>query len=918
MRRNGLIIALLSLTGLGATVSVPRTEQLRSSSTVRRDKISIRASRPNGDVEVVRMSKAPAEAEFSAFPTVAPSESIAAQNGPALAAPTNDSCASPETITGSLPVSTPFDTLDTVQAGDGPVHNALVPGGCVDPGFVSDGGGMDHDLWFCWNSTYEGPVQVDTCTSGGTDTRLAVYAGCACPANDSNLLTCNDDGCVMSLQSQVTFDATLGQDYMIRVGRFPGDSGVTGTDGTLTIDSLAPPCDLPAPNCQEPGQDAATDAIRSDTSGTTFDRLLADDFTPAVNGDVTEVCWWGMYVGPGPNPGTIANCPNPMVDPNFSDKFSIRYYGDAGGIPGDLIAGPFQPPRCSNFPSQSCDTDDDCKACSLVPTVPCATSADCQPFSGECIAGGTCTDPALRLTLNVPTPTGFILPLVAPFQEYEYSAVHAPVHVAAGECYWIEISNASGAACPWFWEASPSGNGRAFEDDDVLTTPTYQPLEFVPGFDAAYCLNVDTGNPQTACNPPGPANDDCATGSAPISDGVAAFDSSGASTDGPVESGCGFLVNNRIDNDIWFDYVATCSETLFVDLCGSSFDTRVAIYEGDACPTAPDGATACDDDSCGPSPRFQSHVSLAGVTLGQHYQIRVGGFNFESGPGELHIGCGANVCEVAQRNCCDAGADPGPGPGCGDQTCCNLICSLDPFCCNNYWDSNCATLNTFTSVCDGSLEDCTGDPSVCPPGENCITADATNFCQGICSPCIDGPGPYDFLDPPNDITDARQPHPIDNDAALQGFQVFTATAPPGVEDSCWQVCSTDAGDPNHGAAPDIVENPPGTYTITLSSRLKAGATTTILYTSTTGNTIVTGTYTMLPGDVDASGASNGADLGAIIACLSGGTCFDWECDIDRSGTCSGADLEWAVNLLNGAGQFDSWDGKTPASERTCP
>jgi len=362
--------------------------------------------------------------------------------------------------------------------------------------------------------------------------------------------------------------------------------------------------------------------------------------------------------------------------------------------------------------------------------------------------------------------------------------------------------------------------------------------------------------------------------------------------------------------------VATCSDTLFVDLCGSTFDTRVAVYPGSACPspTMSGLAIGCNDDGCGAgADRLQSHVAV-NVTAGATYKIRIGGFGSETGPGEVRIGCGANLCQIAQRDCCNASERP--GPGCNDPVCCDLICSLDPFCCDVVWDDNCATQNSFTSVCDVSRQDCSGPAGSCPPGETCLSADAANFCPGICSGCPDGVGPFGFSDPPDGITDARQPHPIDNAAALQGFRVFTATAPPGAETTCWQLCSTDASDPN--IITGIVENPARTYTISLANPIKAGATSTIQYTSTTGNTIVTGTYTALPGDVDGSGQSNSADLASLIGCLNSGTCFDWACDTDRTGTCSGADVEWAVNLLNGAGQFDSWDQRAPASDQPCP
>lgn len=106
--------------------------------------------------------------------------------------------------------------------------------------FDSNGGGTDgaaeglcnffgsnqiyNDLWYCWTADADGPVGVRTCDRTGLDTKIAVYAGCGCPALAP--IACNDDAC--GLQSEVTWAAVAGQSYMIRVGSydlFDFDSG---------------------------------------------------------------------------------------------------------------------------------------------------------------------------------------------------------------------------------------------------------------------------------------------------------------------------------------------------------------------------------------------------------------------------------------------------------------------------------------------------------------------------------------------------------------------------------------------------------------------------------------------------------------------------------------------------------------------
>jgi hypothetical protein len=77
--------------------------------------------------------------------------------------------------------------------------------------------GTGGQMWFVWTATASSMVDMSTCYSTTTfDTKIHVYSG-SCGA-----LTCvagNDDGCT-SLKSLVTFLATEGQSYYIRVGGF--------------------------------------------------------------------------------------------------------------------------------------------------------------------------------------------------------------------------------------------------------------------------------------------------------------------------------------------------------------------------------------------------------------------------------------------------------------------------------------------------------------------------------------------------------------------------------------------------------------------------------------------------------------------------------------------------------------------------
>jgi hypothetical protein len=130
-----------------------------------------------------------------------------------------------------------------------------------------------------------------------------------------------------------------------------------------------------------------------------------------------------------------------------------------------------------------------------------------------------------------------------------------------------------------------------------------------------------------------PSNDDCAN-AIPVGNGTISFCTFGATTDGPSEPGsCTFFSYPQTDNDIWYNYGATCNGTATVTLCGSNYDTKINIYGG-VCPAASGTVIACNDDFCG----LQSTVSFAAVA-NHHYLIRVGGYGSAAGSGVMHISC---------------------------------------------------------------------------------------------------------------------------------------------------------------------------------------------------------------------------------------------------------------------------------------
>lgn len=130
----------------------------------------------------------------------------------ALIAQGNDSCASSQTIAGSGVF--PFDTSSATTDG---LADAL----CED--FGTDQ--ITNDVWFRWTAPTSESYTIQTCNGTGVDTRIAVYGSTACPTGSP--ITCVDDSC--STQTSVSFLASAGTTYLIRLGCFPSAPGGTGT-----------------------------------------------------------------------------------------------------------------------------------------------------------------------------------------------------------------------------------------------------------------------------------------------------------------------------------------------------------------------------------------------------------------------------------------------------------------------------------------------------------------------------------------------------------------------------------------------------------------------------------------------------------------------------------------------------------------
>lgn len=125
-----------------------------------------------------------------------------------------DSCLEAGVLTTGV---TPFTTIGA--ATDGPDE----PSGCFKNGDTQIG----SDVWFLYTAECNGEVSVGLCDAD-FDTKVMVYAGAACPTS-GNAIACDDDAC--GVQSEVTFMASAGNQYLVRLGGYQAQQGT----GTLVV-----------------------------------------------------------------------------------------------------------------------------------------------------------------------------------------------------------------------------------------------------------------------------------------------------------------------------------------------------------------------------------------------------------------------------------------------------------------------------------------------------------------------------------------------------------------------------------------------------------------------------------------------------------------------------------------------------------
>jgi hypothetical protein len=531
----------------------------------------------------------------------------------ALGTPVNDDCANAQVV--GIVTDLHFDT--TQATFDGPAICTFVDGA---------------NIWYRHTPTCTGWITVSLCGSI-YDTKLAVYRGTSCPPTVSRLIECNDDFC--DKQSQITFWATSGTDYLIEVGGFANRKG----QGLLTITTCGvvspPPSNDDCDNASSIG--TVTD-MHFDTSSATFDGPGLYMTSPNIwyvliapcSGEVTvSLCGSGFDTRLAVYSGD--NCPptaGRMIA--FSDCFcgqqsqvsfiataGNRYLIEVGGwSPSDYGHGVISV-HCGGAPPP--------------PPPPPFEPANNNCFNATSI--GNVTNLPFNTTNATFDGPGLYMTTRNIWYRYTATCTGEVTISLCGSSFDTKLAVYNGANCP-----PTAGRLIAYNDDHCSqqsevtfsVTAGQQYLIEVGGWSQSdYGQGVLSINCIPGLPPPpfSPVNDNCANATTVGNVTNFPFDTTNATFDGPALY--------MTSPNVWFRYTATCTGSATISLCGSSFNTKLAVYNGGGCWPTASQLIGYNANYCGQ----QSQVTIQ-VVAGQQYLIEVGGWSqFDTGQGVLSISC---------------------------------------------------------------------------------------------------------------------------------------------------------------------------------------------------------------------------------------------------------------------------------------
>ncbi len=522
------------------------------------------------------------------------------------------SCANAVTI--SEVTDLPFNTFLTSASGQYP--------GC---------GGFDDpiDVWYAYTPSASGTATFDLCGSS-FDTRIAVWDACG-----GTVLDCNDDNgpVCTGTNASIQLDVVLGATYYVQVGGYQTDVGT----GDLTI-ALTP---SPSNN------DCISATVIGEVSNLPFSTVYASasGYNPGCAGLTDPIDLWYVY-----SPVSDGNVEIDLCGSSFNTRLAVW-----DGCGGTVL-------YCN-------DNSDNCDAGSQQSYINGAVTAGntyyIQIGGRDAITG----DGFLSLSFT-PVPTNNECAGATPVgnvTDMSFSTLAASASGANPGCggitdpvdiWYSYTATATGVAsfdlCGSSYDTRLAiwdgcgGLVLACNDDDGPVCSGLQSsihLAVVSG--QTYYLQIggkdsETGEGDLTISVVAYAiNNEC-VGATPINEVTDYGFSTVAASQSGVLMSCG---GGNLPYDIWFAYTATVSGSASFDLCGSDFDTRIAIW--DACGGI---ELDCNNDD-GPVCSGVDASLVMEVTSGTTYYVQVAGYQETVGNGDLTIDV---ISFVGNDNCASA------------------------------------------------------------------------------------------------------------------------------------------------------------------------------------------------------------------------------------------------------------------------
>ena len=490
-----------------------------------------------------------------------------------------------------------------------------------------DGPGLcmvSPNVWYCYTATCTGEVTVSLLGSS-YDTMLAVYNGCDCYPTASDLIGCNDDA-AGTYQSEITFTATAGEQYLIEVGGYGTQKG----RGVLNIscEGEAPP--VSKDDCMHATAIGDVEDLPFDTRNATFDGPGLCLTSPNIWYCYTASCTGQATVsllGSGydtmlavynecdcyPAAADMIGCNDDAANTYQSElTFDVvageHYLIEIGGYGSGVGQGVL---NVSCEAEETPSNKDDCVnalAVEDVKSLPFDTTNATFDGPGLCM-----TSPNIWYCYTASCTGEVTVSLLG--------SAYDTMLAVYSECD-CDIKRSDMIACN-------DDAGGTYQSQVIFTAVAGERYLIEIG---GYGAQTGQGVLSISCEgtPGSSSNDDCENARDIGNVKDLAFDTTEATFDGP-----GHCMTSP---NIWYRYTAECTGQATISLCGSAYDTMLAVYKGDSCYPSASSLMGCNDDACS----WQSELTVD-VIAGGVYLIEVGGYGNQTGQGVLSVSCEEQV-----------------------------------------------------------------------------------------------------------------------------------------------------------------------------------------------------------------------------------------------------------------------------------